>query len=671
MATSRVVLLLLLLHSGAALEIRGPSTHQATVGSAALIPCHYTVQKPPVDPKFFAAFWHFQGKEILSYDDEVRTTDARYSLNLEKALNGEVDLSISEIFLSDAGVYTCTVIYSPERGQKDITLHITVQTARPQIVITEYNVTIDKKSVLRCSVTGFHPMDIDIEWFRGTERMTDVTIDKPWRNSDGTYNVNSTVVIIPADEEKERIFSCRVRHESLPEPLQEDFQLTYGDKNVMSPNYILLISIVAVLGILIPIIAVIVVCCIRKKIRTPHPQSGAVPLTSPNISTTGSDKSTGSPPVTGTPHPQSGAVPLTSPNRFTTGSDRSTGSPPVTGTPHPQSGAVPLTSPNRFTTGSDRSTGSPPVTGTRPDLQIGEITVPELILNKRATMECALHNYDNGKHDITWYEKKPETEEPIPANDQRRFQTIGLQEESDHGLTCKAYLHLTSVKSSDDGAEYICRVTPSRSGEMIERRTGKLSVTEQRPSHNDKSPEKVPSPKLPEDQAEAYDQRQTTHNETVEERHIQEPRWEDREGLCPVNGSIHEEEKQKMPAPDHNVEKESDELGEYDNSEGTRTNGNIRAVCPANEAPGEERTEGHSLPTNELSHGKKTDDLEECSTGEDEEELDQKKEKEETSHLLNKPIDEEELSSLSEEEDNEETSLMNTKLDTGLDKSSY
>ncbi|XP_040295679.1 uncharacterized protein LOC121007655 isoform X2 [Bufo bufo] len=282
-------------------------------------------------------------------------------------------------------------------------------------------------------------------------------------------------------------------------------------------------------------------------------------------------------------------------------------------------------------------------------------------------MECALHNYVNGKHNTTWYEKQHETEEPIPANDQRRVQTIG-QEESEYGLTRKAYLILTPVNRLDVGTEYIFRVKPSRSGEMIERRTGKLSVTvtEQRPLPNYKSPEKVTSPKLP----EAYDQRQTPHKETVEERHIQEPRWEGREGLCPVNESIHEEEKQEMPAPDHNVEKESDELGEYDNSEGTRTNGNIRAVCPANEAPGEERTEGHSLPTNKLSHGKKTGDLEERSTGKDEEELDQKKEKEETSHLLNKPIDEEESSLSEQEEDNEETSLMNTKLDTGLDKSS-
>ncbi|KAG9462581.1 hypothetical protein GDO78_013822 [Eleutherodactylus coqui] len=212
------------LPAGAALEISAPNKHQATVGSPALITCSYTVQKPPVNPKLFAAFWYLEGKQILSYNDEVITTDPRYSLDIEKALNGRVDLSISNIALSDAGVYACSVLYSPLRKTKDITLYVT---ALPQVTITDKSVVLNEESILRCSVTGFYPVDISIKWFRGREMLRDVTEDEPRRNPDGSYSVNSTATITPTEEDREQIFSCWVQHVSLKKPLQEDFQLLY------------------------------------------------------------------------------------------------------------------------------------------------------------------------------------------------------------------------------------------------------------------------------------------------------------------------------------------------------------------------------------------------------------------------------------------------------------
>ncbi|KAG9462884.1 hypothetical protein GDO78_022937 [Eleutherodactylus coqui] len=222
--TVHIICIILCLPAGAALEISVPSTLQATVGSPALISCNYTVQKPVVNPKLFAAFWYFEGKLILSYDDEVRTTDPRYSLDIEKALNGRVDLSISNIALSDAGVYACSVVYSPVQKTKDITVYVT---ALPQVTITGKTVVLNEQSVLRCSVIGFYPVDIGIKWFRGREMLTDVTEDEPRRNSDGSYSVNSTTTITPTEEDREQIFSCSVQHASLKKPLQEDFQLLY------------------------------------------------------------------------------------------------------------------------------------------------------------------------------------------------------------------------------------------------------------------------------------------------------------------------------------------------------------------------------------------------------------------------------------------------------------
>lgn len=266
-----VALLLLFYHTGAALEILVPSTHQATIGSTALIPCRYTVEKPPVKPNFFAAFWNFRGKEILSFDDQVRTVDSRYSLNIEKALNGTVDLSISKIVMSDAGVYTCTVLYSPLRRQKEITVVIK---APPQVTITGNTVVMNKESVLRCSITGFFPVDIDVRWFRDGERLEDnIIVGDPWRNPDRTYSVNSSVTITPTEEDRERNFSCRVRHESLKEPLQEDFHLIYRDKNMWTENqpcHITIPVIVAVSSfvIILNILGIVYCKCKKKKISS-------------------------------------------------------------------------------------------------------------------------------------------------------------------------------------------------------------------------------------------------------------------------------------------------------------------------------------------------------------------------------------------------------------------
>uniref|UniRef100_A0A8C5PZW6 Ig-like domain-containing protein n=1 Tax=Leptobrachium leishanense TaxID=445787 RepID=A0A8C5PZW6_9ANUR len=109
--------------AGGTLEMYGPSTQQARMGSDALIPCTFTVDKPPVDPKYFAVFWYFKGNEILSYNDVVETKDPRFSLNTDSSLNGDASLSVSRVMMSDKGVYKCSIIYSPERKEKEVTLY--------------------------------------------------------------------------------------------------------------------------------------------------------------------------------------------------------------------------------------------------------------------------------------------------------------------------------------------------------------------------------------------------------------------------------------------------------------------------------------------------------------------------------------------------------------------
>uniref|UniRef100_A0A8C5WCV4 Ig-like domain-containing protein n=1 Tax=Leptobrachium leishanense TaxID=445787 RepID=A0A8C5WCV4_9ANUR len=197
------------------------------MGSDALIPCTFTVDKPPVDPKYFAVFWYFKGNVTLSYDDVVETQDPRFSLNTINSLNGDASLSISSVMMSDKGAYTCSILYSPERKEKEVTLYVQ---AAPVIKITGSPIDISKESVLTCNITRFYPENIDVKWFKDGVIIDRVSVSKPQRNPDGTYSVTSTVTTTPTEEDGNHTFSCRVQHESLPQPLQENFQLEHPDK---------------------------------------------------------------------------------------------------------------------------------------------------------------------------------------------------------------------------------------------------------------------------------------------------------------------------------------------------------------------------------------------------------------------------------------------------------
>ncbi|CAH2307925.1 tapasin-related -like [Pelobates cultripes] len=208
----------------AALELNVPSSHRARMGSDTLIPCMFTVEEPPVDPKLFAVFWYFQGKEILNYNNIVTSNNPAFSIDTARALTGDASLSISGVRVSDGGIYNCSILYSPERKEKEVSLFVQ---APPEITITGRLAVINKESILSSSITGFYPVDIDIKWFREGETLNNYTVSTPQKNQRGTFSVNTTVTIIPTEEDKTRTFSFRVQHESLSGPRYKYFPLEY------------------------------------------------------------------------------------------------------------------------------------------------------------------------------------------------------------------------------------------------------------------------------------------------------------------------------------------------------------------------------------------------------------------------------------------------------------
>ncbi|XP_075037399.1 uncharacterized protein LOC142098452 [Mixophyes fleayi] len=493
--------LLLLYHTGGALELIVPPTHQARVGSNTQIPCKYKVEKLPVDVRFFAIHWYKGRKIILSYDDIVTKTDPRYSLVPKTALTGVADLSISNVSGFDVGVYTCSVIYSPLKVEKKIQLDIQ---APPQIQITNKVIAANEESVLRSSITGFYPEDIDIKWFRDGEILNKVTVDKPQRNPDGTYSVNSSVVITPTEEDRERIFSCRVQHQSLNVPLQEDFQLVYG----VSPQIVITNNIISVNKESV----------LRSSISGFYPKDidikwfrdgeilDKIIVDKPERNPDGMYSVNSSVIITPTEEDrerifscrvqhQSLCEPLQNDFylMYKDVTDNSTliitvviFSVFVIGlvialillhSLHKRQSATRETRENSEMTSLINSNKSK-TKGNLPHKKIGKIELETLVLDKNATLRCNISNYIAVKHTVKWFTRQECTGKLIPvSSDCKKYADVRIYEQPGHRPIYTACLTFSPVLRSDDGTEFLCRVKLLDSEHMIQSSTGPLHVT--------------------------------------------------------------------------------------------------------------------------------------------------------------------------------------------------
>ncbi|XP_073492200.1 tyrosine-protein phosphatase non-receptor type substrate 1-like isoform X3 [Aquarana catesbeiana] len=234
--------------SGGALQMTGPSTYEARLGSIAHIPCTFTADNLPADPRYFAVVWHFEGKLIQSSNNTVIPTDPRYSMDNDRALKGNADLTISNSSVSDGGVYTCSVNYSSFLMKREISMNLS---ARPLLSILSKSVQRNTENNLTCMANGFFPNDIKVTWYKDGEVLKNQSMGKPLQYDNGTYQVNSTVTITPNDDDQNKMLSCRIQHVSLQGPLQEDFQITYpGSSSHVGIIIVIVIAVVVIIAAL-------------------------------------------------------------------------------------------------------------------------------------------------------------------------------------------------------------------------------------------------------------------------------------------------------------------------------------------------------------------------------------------------------------------------------------
>ncbi|XP_040190667.1 uncharacterized protein LOC120922643 [Rana temporaria] len=559
--------------SVAGLQMTGPSTYEARVGSIAHIPCTFTADKLPADPKYFTVFWYLKGKHIITYDKTVTSTDPRYSLDKDRALNGNASLTISNPSVSDGGLYTCSVNYSSFPMEREISMSVS---ARPLLSILSKSVQRNRENTLTCMANGFFPNDIDVTWCKDGEVLKNQFMGKSLKYNNGTYQVNSTVTITPSDDDQNRTFSCRIQHVSLQEPLQKDFQLSYEES---SSHVVIIIGIVIAVVLIIGIIAAVILCRRKQKrkasdrsppdgkdtrrsvtfleqisgqqvndnkqsIKDREENQGLLNIkkedekNSSNIATYPKltpNKPHRSVQKTGSKSPGSSEEPLSeihlqSPGQHST--SFGVYSPPSTVKQKPE-----------LKEGEKKCVTLPPVSSPQkdnpetaenrqmPDPEVGEITVPELIAGQNAKLSCRLCNYIHGKHNVSWHVKVKSTGNVLAASyDGKKHPSIENVEASKDPNTRIAYLALLPVEKYDDGSEFILKVDLPDSDRVIERITRPVRVKERNQIQGKMKDQCTESPTtdiLAEiNEPQSSDQQQTykPENETLKESYEEQPK---------------------------------------------------------------------------------------------------------------------------------------------------
>ncbi|XP_073490698.1 uncharacterized protein [Aquarana catesbeiana] len=211
--TERTILgiLIPLCQSFSQLEVTAPASQTAILFQSFILPCTFHMDTPSVNKQYLSIIWYFGGKELLKTDNKEKVIRKGLSFDEQEAIK-----------------------------------------ARPLLSILSKSIQRNKENALTCMAIGFFPPDIRITWYRDGEVLKNQSMGKLNKYKDRTYQVKSSMTITPSDDDQNKTFTCTIQHVSLPEAIQEDFEVVYEETSSTEPivvGVVLLVLIATVIGI--------------------------------------------------------------------------------------------------------------------------------------------------------------------------------------------------------------------------------------------------------------------------------------------------------------------------------------------------------------------------------------------------------------------------------------
>uniref|UniRef100_A0A8C0J518 Ig-like domain-containing protein n=1 Tax=Chelonoidis abingdonii TaxID=106734 RepID=A0A8C0J518_CHEAB len=164
--------------------------------------------------------YQFDGKHTLYHRNGAL-------VNPELLTQGSASLNLHNVTLDDEGIYTCTVLITPQYGSGTIQLQVRAQ---PTVLLSPQNpeITAGGEKTFSCDVHQFYPQEIDISWLvrkYGSKHERPLTQDictgvPLAHDKKGMFTVLSRVTREVSEEDDGSLYICEVRHESLEKPLR-------------------------------------------------------------------------------------------------------------------------------------------------------------------------------------------------------------------------------------------------------------------------------------------------------------------------------------------------------------------------------------------------------------------------------------------------------------------
>nr|XP_056720255.1 tyrosine-protein phosphatase non-receptor type substrate 1-like [Euleptes europaea] len=216
-------LLLLLQSTWAVLKVEVPqSSIRALPLSDLRLSCNFSDPRP-VTLTDLAVFWKRDQETVAKYlAGKFTATRPRAEMSDERLRAGDASLLLPRIQDADSGVYTCVVVFTPEKDEGSFDLKLE---AEPHVALGSTKLQLGKRAALTCTASGFYPGNITVEWLKDGAVVEGPRTSLHHISPNGLYNASSVWELTPGLADSNANFSCRVRHQSLEGPLKEDFQI--------------------------------------------------------------------------------------------------------------------------------------------------------------------------------------------------------------------------------------------------------------------------------------------------------------------------------------------------------------------------------------------------------------------------------------------------------------